>query len=277
MRALDGVRILLVEDDEDTLFLLTESLRGQGAEVMSTDSGEHALAELGSWHPDILITDLALPGMDGTTLLSLLRERSELADLPGIALTGHGGQVHRDASVRAGFAKHILKPSRMNELIVAIRALERSPRGQPGVPRELPAILAEVNHASPCRFTSLLRFNADETLTSLWTYDRENPGVDPFPLELPIHASYCVLVRATAATCSIEDARTDPRTASHPKRDELSTYIGVPLFRPDGQLFGTVCSYDARPLVLGASVQETIERATRELEFIIATLGSEAA
>ncbi|MBA3452355.1 MAG: response regulator [Deltaproteobacteria bacterium] len=274
MHALDGCRILLVEDDPDTLFLLGEGLRGHGAEVLTADSGEHAMAELGVWHPSILMTDLSLPGMDGTTLLSRLRERSELAKLPGIALTGHGDQAHRDASGRAGFAKHLLKPTRLTDLIVAIQAVEQSARDQPGAPRELPAILAEVNHASPCRFTSLLRFNADETLTSVWTYDRENPGVDPFPLELPIHASYCVLVRATGTTCSIENARTDPRTASHPKRDEQSTYIGVPVFRPDGQLYGTVCSYDPRPLVLGASVQQTIEGSTRELEAIIVALGS---
>ena len=274
MGALDGCRILLVEDDEDTLFLLAEGLHGRGAEVMSAESAEHALAQLGAWCPDVLITDLSLPGMDGIRLLSLVRERPEFAELPGIALTGHGGQADRDASLRAGFAKHLVKPCTLDDLIVAIRALARSPRVEPSGRRELPAILAEANHASPCRFTSLLRFNADETLTSVWTYDRENPGVDPFPLELPIHASYCVLVRAASATCTIEDARNDPRVAAHPKREEMSTYIGVPVFRPDGHLYGTVCSYDARPLALGVSVQETIERSARELEAIIATLGS---
>ena len=103
-------------------------------------------------------------------------------------------------------------------------------------------LFAQLNAASGCRYTSVLRFAVDNTLSSIWTYDRDRPKVDPFPIGLPIHASYYVLIRDSQAMAVIKDARTDARVAEHPKRDQLAHYIGVPLFREDGTLFGTLYS-----------------------------------
>ena len=70
----------------------------------------------------------------------------------------------------------------------------------------------------------------------------------------------------------IEDAASDPRTIGHPKRDELSTYIGVPLFRADGSMFGTLCGYDPLPLRLDEKVQSSLEQAIRELHDMLSWL-----
>jgi CheY-like chemotaxis protein len=270
---LAGRRVLLVEDDEDACFLLAEGLTRQGAEALSACSGSEALELLTQHRPDVLVSDLDLPGMPGIELIQRVRSHPGLDQLPGIALTGHGGEAHREAAFRAGFSKHLLKPTKMSDLVVAILAVElRAERPTDELPRDIRELLALLSQASPCRFTSLLRFAADDTLSSVWTHDRDNPEVDPFPLGLPIHASYCVLIRETGKACAIEDARTDPRTTVHPKRAELATYIGVPLRRADGQLFGTLCSYDSEPLRLAPSVLDALEKATQQLEGRMSTL-----
>ncbi len=272
MRALAGRTLLLVEDDEDSLFLLADALRLHGACVTTAQTGEEALAALAAGIPDVLVADLELGAMDGNELLRRVRNQVGSDVLPGIALTGHGSSSHRDAAFGAGFAKLLLKPAKVSDLVAAVLAvMQRAPHPNEA-PGEIRELLAQLSDASPCRFTSLLRFADDETLSSVWTHDRENPQVDPFPLGLPIEASYCTLVRASNDTCAIEDAFTDPRAANHSKRTKLASYIGVPLRGPDGQMFGTLCSFDPRPLKLDTRVRAAFARATHELEAIVASL-----
>jgi len=260
VKELAGCKVLLVEDDEDSRFLLAAGLARHGAEITQASTAAQALESVATTRPDVVISDLQLEGMRGSELLHQLRALPGLAALPGIALTGHGSQTQRDEAFRAGFAKHLLKPARTIDLVAAIRSVELRPA------RDVRTIIAELGAKSPCRFTSLLRFTDEATLSSVWTYDRENPDIDPFPLGLPIQASYCVLVRDGNTACAIDNAATDPRTANHPKRDELGSYIGVPLRRADGKLFGTLCSYDVKPTTLTARLRETLEAAIREIE-----------
>src|SRR5665647_2518041 len=98
MRALETRAVLLVEDDEDARMLLAEGLNNHGAEVRSAATGEQALVMLQQWSPDVLVSDLSLPGIDGLQLLTRAREAHGMTRLPAIALTGHGGQSHRDAA-----------------------------------------------------------------------------------------------------------------------------------------------------------------------------------
>lgn len=270
--SLEGRKVLLVEDDEDTLFLLAEGLRRRGAELFTAASGSEALELVTRNHPSLLVSDLDLPDMPGIELIQRVRSAPGLEHLPGIALTGHGGEAHRQAAFRAGFSKHLLKPTKMVDLVAAILAVEPRTHGSGATPRDIRDLLTRLSESSPCRFTSVLRFSNDETISSVWTHDRENPDVDPFPLGLPIHASYCTLVRETGTTCVIEDARTDPRAANHLKRGELATYIGVPLHGADGAMFGTLCSYDPLPLPVPMPVREALEKAARVLEAQVTAL-----
>lgn len=266
MNELSGFNVLLVEDDDDSRFLLAAGLGRHGASVTQAGSGAQALASLATTRPDVLVSDLQLDGMHGTELIRRLRDEPGLAALPGIALTGHGSAAQRDGAFSAGFAKHLLKPTKIIDLVAAIRSVDQR------ATRDMRAILADVGGKSQCRFTSLLRFADDNTLSSVWTYDRENPGSDPFPLGLPIEASYCVLVRATNEAIAIENATTDRRVATHAKRDELASYIGVPLLRSDGAMFGTLCSYDAQPKTFDVRVRQALEAAIREIEASMAWL-----
>jgi len=81
-------RVLVVDDDQDILDHLTHALSAQGFEVATAGDGEQALTKLDSWSPDVIITDLVMPRLDGFELLRTLRTRGEV--IPAIVLTGFG-------------------------------------------------------------------------------------------------------------------------------------------------------------------------------------------
>ncbi|MBA3458004.1 MAG: response regulator [Deltaproteobacteria bacterium] len=269
-RALKGISVLVVEDDADTLDILALGLGAVGADVRTAASAEEALTMLEGWRPDVLLCDLQLPGVDGYRFLEVLRANPRLRTIPAAALSGVAGLPH-EGRARATFEKFLRKPSKLPEIVIALATLcehEKRPGAQtPERPSaELRSALAGLSTASGCRFTSLLRFAEDDTLTSIWTYDRDRPKIDPFPLGLPVHASYCVLVRDAGEMFVVEDATTDPRTADHSKRNDLARYIGVPLFRADGTMFGTVCCYDKEPHPISAETRDALAAAARKIE-----------
>ena len=267
-RALQGISVLIVEDDDDTRDLVALGLGAVGANVKSAESAEAALGLLETWRPDVILCDLQLPGIDGYLFLELLRSNPRLRNIPAAALSG---TLHepRDRVPGASFEKLLSKPSRLPEIVLALATLARGddePPADSPPSSELRTALMRLNEVSGCRYTSLLVFNESDTLTSLWTYDRDRPRLDPFPLGLPVHASYCVLVRDARALCVVEDAKTDPRTATHMKRDELACYIGAPLFRPDGTLLGTVCCYDEKPKTIDQGARDALVAAAKQIE-----------
>lgn len=251
---LSGPRVLLVEDDQDARELLSMLLVAKGAIVTEVSTGEEAIAQLEQWSPDVVVMDLSLPGIDGLETFKRIRERSKC---PGIALSGHGREADRARSCAAGFMKHLLKPAAIDDIISAITMATKNPKVR--------GVLEQLNRDTECQFTSVLRFAKDGTLVSVWTYDRTQPEIDTFAVDLPITDSYCVLLRDAPGTYVIEDARTDTRAANHPKRDQLAAYLGVPLFEPDGTMFGTLCSYDVAPRHFPPSVRAAHENAATTL------------
>jgi PAS domain S-box-containing protein len=123
--ALVGVRVLLVDDDADTLRLLTMILEGHGAEVTPVTSASEALAALETARPDVLVSDIGMPGDDGYSLLRKLRAmRAESGGLtPAVALTAYAGDWDREQALRAGFQIHIAKPVNPATLIATIAGL----------------------------------------------------------------------------------------------------------------------------------------------------------
>ena len=269
--ALKGISVLIVEDDEDTLETLSLGLGAVGATVKTAASAEAALEVLQHWRPDVVLSDIQLPGVDGFELLALLRANPRLRNIPVAALTGI--TAHLPDSKRAAFEKFLTKPTKLPEIVIALASLASLERPDPHADDHanepsvsLREALARLNTASGCRYSSLLRFAEDGTLTSIWTYDRDRPKSDPFPIGLPVHVSYCVLVRDSGAMAVIEDAKRDPRVATHAKRDELARYIGVPLFRSDGSMFGTLCCYDSKPHAIEQPVRDAVAAAARAIE-----------
>src|SRR5258706_14613452 len=94
---LDGLRILVVEDHRDSLQLITLLLDLAGAEVRGTERASDALKVLTSWHPDILVSDVAMPEEDGITFIKRRRavEDSDDGSTPAIALSAHPSNEDR--------------------------------------------------------------------------------------------------------------------------------------------------------------------------------------
>jgi signal transduction histidine kinase/ActR/RegA family two-component response regulator len=109
---LDGRAILLVDDDDDTRQALGTLLQAHGADVRTAASAQEAREALSHQLPDVLVTDLAMPGEDGYTLLNHCRHHPDQAvrDLPVIALTAYAGEQARARVMAAGFNAHLTKP-----------------------------------------------------------------------------------------------------------------------------------------------------------------------
>lgn len=123
---LTGIRILLVEDDPDAREIAALILRDHGAQVSEAADVDAALREIELQRPDVLVSDIGLPGADGYQLMRQLRERERQRESEGgprlhaIALTAFSRQQDRDAALAAGFDAHCGKPLRASELLNAI-------------------------------------------------------------------------------------------------------------------------------------------------------------
>jgi PAS domain S-box-containing protein len=116
----EGMRVLVVEDEIDSRDILTFVLEQEGAEVISTDSANAALEALQQSIPDLIISDIGMPAMDGYTLMTKIRELPQGKNLPAIALTAYAGEVDQQRSINAGFHKHLSKPINIPELLETI-------------------------------------------------------------------------------------------------------------------------------------------------------------
>jgi len=131
-RSLEGLRVLVVDDDSETIDLLRTVLESAGAYVMTGRSVSEGVAHLEAAWPDVILADIAMPGEDG---YSLLRQARALADRSGQRLSAAAftalGRCERAAALSAGFAAHIRKPIQPHTLLetVAFLALRESPAG----------------------------------------------------------------------------------------------------------------------------------------------------
>jgi CheY-like chemotaxis protein len=111
-------RVLLVEDDADSAFGLSELLKIRGYDVRVAGSMASALDELGgAAPPEVVVADLHLPDGDGVQLLARLPPDRRV---PAIALSGLASPADRASSLEAGFARHLTKPVSVRELIATI-------------------------------------------------------------------------------------------------------------------------------------------------------------
>jgi len=128
--ALSDVRVLAVDDDADALNLVREILETAGAQVFTAASAPAALAVLEEQSPDVLISDLSMPGMDGFELIQRVRTlTNEKKDIPAAALTAYARSEDRARALRTGFEMHLAKPIDPSELIAAVVSLARRRSG----------------------------------------------------------------------------------------------------------------------------------------------------
>jgi len=122
---LDGVHVLLVEDDDDSRRLLGTMLKQHGADVTAAASVADALTLFSEKVPDVLVSDIGMPEQDGYEFIRKIRafpvDRGGLT--PAIALTGYATRKDRERSLSAGFDDHIAKPIEQRQLVTAIAGL----------------------------------------------------------------------------------------------------------------------------------------------------------
>jgi len=118
---LSNVKILVVEDDEDARDLLVTVLTQQGAKVSEAGNATEALARVSDSVPDVLISDIGLPGEDGYELIRAVRARGYAASaLPAIALTAYSRREDQRLALQAGFQAHVAKPVEPAVLVAVV-------------------------------------------------------------------------------------------------------------------------------------------------------------
>ena len=122
---LDGVRILLVEDNPDTLDMLKTIFDECGAEVITAASAIQALEALERFRPDALVSDIAMPNQDGYDLIWQVRSRGpeQGGKIPAVAVTAYATAEDRVRVLASGFQAHVSKPIDPGELIATVASL----------------------------------------------------------------------------------------------------------------------------------------------------------
>ena len=124
-KELYGLKILVVDDDQDTRDLLEWVLKRVGAEVVAVPSAKAAMEALEKERPHILVSDIAMPEEDGLSLMRRIRAlpRERGGRIPAVALTAHSMVQDRLQSLRAGFQSHVPKPVVPEELVEVVTSI----------------------------------------------------------------------------------------------------------------------------------------------------------
>jgi len=121
-QSLNGIAVIIVDDDQDTREFLTFLLQDVGSTVITATSGTEALQLLQSVQPAILLCDISMPDMDGYTLIQKIRTQlpHPQAQIPAIAITANARILDQEQALAAGFQKHLPKPIEPETLVEEI-------------------------------------------------------------------------------------------------------------------------------------------------------------
>ncbi|MBD1930489.1 PAS domain-containing protein [Trichocoleus sp. FACHB-69] len=122
---LEGVRILVVDDEADTREFLTFALEEYGAETIVAASAAEALKALELYNPDVLLSDIGMPEEDGYSLIRKVRSLSleRGGSIKAVALTAYAREEDQERAISAGFQMHVAKPVEPAELVAAVSSL----------------------------------------------------------------------------------------------------------------------------------------------------------
>jgi len=128
---IDGLRVLVVEDDQDTRDLMGHVLRSHGATPILAASVPEALEAVTADRPDVVVTDIGLPGYNGYALITAIRkDMPDMGTVPVIALTAFSTEDDKRIALSSGFNEYLCKPFDPGELIGAIKHLADQHRAQ---------------------------------------------------------------------------------------------------------------------------------------------------
>ena len=120
---LHGVKVLVVDDEDDSVAIVTRILERHGANVCGTYSMKEALEAFGLFSPDVILSDIGMPEHDGYELISRLRALPSGQRVPAVALTALARSDDRTRALRAGFQTHLAKPVDFAELVALVQNL----------------------------------------------------------------------------------------------------------------------------------------------------------
>ncbi len=122
-KVLDGIEVLVADDDIDNLDVLAHLMTEYGAVVRTAGSAQEVLDLIPTWTPDVLLLDIAMPLMDGYDLLKAIRREAMLRDVPAVAVTAGAYERDKQRALEEGFAAHISKPVDIDTLVNLVRSL----------------------------------------------------------------------------------------------------------------------------------------------------------
>jgi two-component system alkaline phosphatase synthesis response regulator PhoP len=120
-----GAKILVVDDEPFIVELVKFNLESAGYEVITASDGHEALKLIEKEHPDLIILDIMLPGIDGMEICRALRFKRETRDIPVILLTAKTGEIDKVLGLEMGADDYITKPFSPRELVARVRAVLR--------------------------------------------------------------------------------------------------------------------------------------------------------
>jgi len=281
--------VLVIDGDPECLEVLAAHLLGHGARTTGVRTGATALEIAARKPPHALICELNLPDLDGRSLLETFRRLPGCGNVPAIALTALPALAGYAQANGAGFEKYLIKPARLTDVADAVCCLV----GDRDIPRsgttpslgeigesialhDYRSLLRGLNVSAAHRYTALLRFDATE-LSSVWTFDRERPSLDPFPLRLRVADTPCALIRANGATTVLEDTNRGGRTYADNRDHGMRALCGVPLFGDGRVVQGALCHFDPQPRSASPQTVELLERVARMFSFLAAKRGQKQA
>ncbi len=124
----DPLRLMLVDDTEALRFALGRVLRLYGFDVREASDGRDALEHLAEFQPQVVLTDLMMPVMDGVELIRQLHNTPETAEIPVVALTANTTDEAGESAREAGAIEVLAKPVDLPQLVERLRGLPRSDR-----------------------------------------------------------------------------------------------------------------------------------------------------
>jgi CheY-like chemotaxis protein len=120
---LNGIKVLVVDDEKDSVTIVCRILERRGALVRGANSMNEALAEFATFSPNVVLSDIDMPGNDGYELIGRLRAMPNGRAVPAVALTALARGEDRTRALRAGFQMHVPKPVDFNELVAVVQNL----------------------------------------------------------------------------------------------------------------------------------------------------------
>jgi CheY-like chemotaxis protein len=125
---LQGLRVLVVDDEPDARDLLSTILKRCGSEVRCSESAAEAMQAFSEWEPDVLVSDIGMPNEDGYAFIKRVRQldSNRAQKIPAVALTAYATDEDRIRALEAGFQTHVAKPIEPEDFVSSIASVLKS-------------------------------------------------------------------------------------------------------------------------------------------------------